>query len=213
MESIFAVGDIHGCAGKLRKMMAKIPINFRRDTLVFLGDYIDRGEDSYGVVEFLIRLRKKHPDALVFLKGNHEEMLELYLSGSERNLFLVNGGARTLESYLRRRRPDDDGGLIPPDHTAFFSALRLMYESERYIFVHAGLNPHLSVSEQRAEDLLWTRRLFINSDRDFGKRVIFGHTPFLEPLVQPNKIGIDTGAVYGRYLTCVQLPQERFFFV
>ncbi len=102
---------------------------------------------------------------------------------------------------------------IPAQHLEFFDNLRLYYETEDYIFVHGGLKANIALDEQDERDMLWIRDEFIYTDFDFGKRVIFGHTPFREPLILDNKIGIDTGAVYGNKLTCVELPAVRFFSV
>jgi serine/threonine protein phosphatase 1 len=209
MSRIFAVGDIHGCYDKLRRLLDKIPIDFAQDTLLFIGDYIDRGPNSYGVVEHLVQLKRQLP-ATVFLKGNHEEMFQNYLNGSDRFTYLMNGGQLTLDSYLSRPdRPSDFP--IPPSHRDFFQALRLHYETDQYIFVHAGLREGVPLHAQKETDMLWIREKFIYSAYDFGKRIVFGHTPFQQPLLQANKIGIDTGAVYGNKLTCVQLPEINFF--
>jgi serine/threonine protein phosphatase 1 len=208
VERIFAVGDIHGCFEKLLNLLARVPLDWSCDRLVFMGDYIDRGPHSYEVVEYLIGLQEQHPD-IVFLKGNHEQMLADYLEGRDRMLYLYNGGQQTLESYLRRSGPGEHP--IPPRHSRFFAGLRLYYETSDYIFVHAGLRRGSPLSEQGPEDLLWIREPFIETSQSFGKRVVFGHTPFDRPLVQANKIGIDTGAVFGNRLTCVQLPDEIFY--
>jgi serine/threonine protein phosphatase 1 len=209
MQKIFVVGDIHGCFDKLRALMDKIPINFKRDQLIFIGDYIDRGSSSLEVVDYLIDLKKRLPGT-IFLKGNHEDMLENYLDGSDRFTYLLNGGQRTLDAYLNR--PNNIGEYpVPPPHFEFFKSLHLYYQNDDYIFVHAGLRKKVPLESQKTIDLLWIRDEFIFSDFDFGKRVIFGHTPFKEPLVQTNKIGIDTGAVYGNCLTCLQLPELIFF--
>jgi len=104
-----------------------------------------------------------------------------------------------------------DSFPIPAAHMDFFKSLRLYYETEAYIFVHAGLRPKVSLASQDSEDLLWIRDKFIYSKYNFGKPVVFGHTPLEKPLVERNKIGIDTGAVYGNALTCVQLPDIIFF--
>jgi serine/threonine protein phosphatase 1 len=209
MQKIFVVGDIHGCFDKLCALMDKIPINFNRDQLIFIGDYIDRGSSSLEVVDYLVDLKKKLPDT-IFLKGNHEDMLENYLDGSDRFTYLLNGGQRTLDAYLNR--PNNPGEYpVPPAHLKFFKSLHLYYQTDDYIFVHAGLRKKVPLESQKTVDLLWIRDEFIFSDFDFGKRVIFGHTPFKEPLVQTNKIGIDTGAVYGNRLTCLQLPEIKFF--
>ena len=209
MEKIFAIGDIHGSYGQLQDLMQKIPIDFANDTLVFIGDYIDRGPGSVEVVDFLIDLKKRVP-GIIFLKGNHEDMLQKYLDGTDRFTYLLNGGQNTLDSYLNRKNLPDSFP-IPDDHIDFFNSLRLYYETESYIFVHAGLRPKVPLDTQRAEDLLWIRDKFIYSKYEFGKPVVFGHTPLEKPLVEPNKIGIDTGAVYGNALTCVQLPEVVFF--
>jgi serine/threonine protein phosphatase 1 len=210
VERIFAIGDIHGCYDPLVRLLGRVPIDWTRDRLVFMGDYIDRGPQSFEVIEHLIELQKRHPET-VFLKGNHEQMLADYLSGKDRMTYLYNGGQQTLDSYLRNssapgRYP------IPEAHLRFFESLQLMFETENYIFVHAGLRKGLPLENQRPEDLLWIRENFVDTRHSFGKRVVFGHTPFDEPRVEPNKIGIDTGAVYGNKLTCVQLPEEEFFF-
>ena len=209
MQKIFAVGDIHGCFEKLCELMDKIPINMEQDQLLFIGDYIDRGPGSIEVLDYLIELEQRSP-GIIFLKGNHEDMLQNYLDGSDRFTYLLNSGQQTLDAYLNNRKASEDYP-VPAAHLEFLSALRMYYETKDYIFVHAGLREKVPLGSQKDADLLWIRDEFIYSDYDFGKRVIFGHTPFKEPLVQTNKIGIDTGAVYGNRLTCVQLPEVNFF--
>ncbi len=205
MGKIFAVGDIHGSYQKLKELMGKLKISYDKDTLVFLGDYIDRGEDSYQVVDYLAGLRKQHSN-IVFLKGNHEEMFFNYLSGEDEITFLFNGGEQTLKAYT-----NDKGNVsVPQAHLDFFNCLQLYYETDDYIFVHAGLREGIPLEHQKAEDLLWIRKSFIDSSYDFGKLVVFGHTPYTEVLIQDNKIGIDTGAVYGYQLTCLELPGMIF---
>jgi serine/threonine protein phosphatase 1 len=209
MKKLFAIGDIHGCYDRLKALVGKIPIDFSRDTLLFIGDYIDRGPHSAEVVDYLIQLKKRVKE-VIFLKGNHEDMLDKFLSGDDRFTYLLNGGQQTLDSYLKKP-VQSESFPIPSDHIEFFKSLRLYYETEEFIFVHAGLRPRTPLETQSTEDLLWIRDNFISTKYDFGKRVIFGHTPLKKPLVEPNKIGIDTGAVYGNALTCVQLPELVFF--
>ena len=209
MGKIFAIGDIHGSIDRLQDLMQKIPIDFANDTLLFIGDYIDRGPGSVEVVEYLMDLKKRVPE-IILLKGNHEDMLEKYLDGTDRFTYLLNGGQNTLDSYLSKTRRSDSFP-IPAEHIDFFKSLRLYYETGAYIFVHAGLRPKIPLASQKTEDLLWIRDKFIYSKYNFGKPVVFGHTPLEKPLVEPNKIGIDTGAVYGNALTCVQLPDVLFF--
>lgn len=210
MPSIFAIGDIHGCHAPLIKLLSRIPIDWSRDQLIFMGDYIDRGPKSFEVVDYLIGLKARHP-GIVFLRGNHEQMLADYLSGKDRMTYLYNGGQQTLESYMKHAAPTMPYP-IPDQHLRFFESLALFHETEHYIFVHAGLRQDVPLDQQGPEDLLWIREKFIYTKQSFGKRVVFGHTPFDKPLVEPNKIGIDTGAVFGNKLTCLQLPEEKFFF-
>jgi serine/threonine protein phosphatase 1 len=211
MSKIYAVGDIHGCYDKLLTLMDRMQVDPERDLLVFLGDYVDRGPQSYEVVEYLIELKRQVPN-VIFLKGNHEEMLLNYLEGGDKIAYMINGGNQTLESYIARGYPKG-GEMLPPEHLTFLTSLLLYYQTEDYIFVHAGLKPGVPLHRQTALDMLWIRGEFINSDYDFGKPVVFGHTPFLAPLVDSNKIGVDTGAVYGDQLSCVVLPEVEFISV
>lgn len=211
MERIFAVGDIHGCLDRLIRLMDVIKVDPKKDTLLFMGDYIDRGTQSKEVVDYLIDLEGRHEN-VIFLKGNHELMLQLYLNGDDRADFLMNGGQATMDSYAKAwLRPP--ANPVPRSHLDFFDRLRMYHETSENIFVHAGMRPGVRLEEQEERDLLWIRNDFIYSDFDFGKRVIFGHTPFREPLILDNKIGIDTGAVYGNKLTCLELPAVEFFSV
>ena len=143
------------------------------------------------------------------LTGDRFAELMDYLDGKDRELFLINGGLRTLESY-QEDRPKQGGPLVPPAHMGFFQSLKSFIELYDYYILHAGFRPGLGLTEQSAEDMVWIRDDFIYSEYDFGKRVIFGHTPFHQPLVMENKIGLDTGAVYGNRLTSLELPEFRF---
>ncbi|MBU4186311.1 MAG: serine/threonine protein phosphatase [Proteobacteria bacterium] len=213
MGKIFAIGDIHGCFDKLHTLMALLEVNKEKDILIFLGDYIDRGPQSMDVVEYLIHLSQDGYHT-IFLKGNHEAMLQDYLSGQDKTIFLLSGGTNTLDSYRQHQHIDRFQNLIiPPSHIKFFQSLRLFYETDSYMFVHAGLVPKVPLNQQQEKDLLWIRDPFIHSTHDFGKTVIFGHTPFKEPFVTKNKIGIDTGAVYDNKLTCIELPAQKFYSV
>lgn len=205
--AIFAIGDIHGCYNKLKKMLSILPYK-EDDVLVFLGDYIDRGPESRNVVDAVIDLKRKRRDKVVCLMGNHERMLLDYLDGKNRELFLLNGGNATLKQY------EKDGVIdIPEEHIRFFRSLKQIYITQSYVFVHAGVMPGVALDCQKEEDLLWIRGDFIFSDFDFKKKVIFGHTPMksYQPFFDKNKIGIDTGAVYGGFLTAIELPSEKVY--
>ncbi len=212
MGRIFAIGDIHGCISNLKSIMDTIDIDAQNDALVFIGDYIDRGPDSKGVVDFVLELRE-NIEHVICLLGNHELMFLDYLHDKNvyKEMFLINGGDHTISSYGVVETTDKIRVNVPENHMEFFTSLLPYYETEDYIFVHAGLRPAIPLEKQDIEDLIWIRHEFINSSYDFGKTVVFGHTPLPQPLIDSNKIGIDTGAVYGGKLTCVELPEVRIY--
>lgn len=212
MGRIFAIGDIHGCISKLENIIDRIDIDVQNDSLVFIGDYIDRGPDPKGVVDFVLELRESI-NQVICLLGNHEQMFLDYLHDENFNkeIFLVNGGGNTISSYGIIETSEGIKVDVPESHMQFFTSLLPYYETDDYIFVHAGLRPNIPLEKQSIEDLIWIRYEFINSSYDFGKTVIFGHTLFSQPLIEPNKIGIDTGAVYGGKLTCIQLPEVKIY--
>ena len=211
---IFAIGDIHGCLDKLNRLLELLPYKPERDTLVFIGDYIGRGRQSRQVVERISQLRKENPQVIT-LMGNHELMLFEYNRLGDRNLLEVmrsNGVEATMASYGRNNVADLRSlSFLPAAHRDFLENLLPVWQTDQYIFVHAGILPDRPLAEQDRDTFCWVRDLFVNKEHDFGKRVIFGHTPFATPLVTPTKIGIDTGAVYGNLLTAVELPSGRFF--
>ena len=200
----FVIGDIHGCQQPLSSLLAKVGPFSASDTVVFLGDYIDRGPNSREVVSTILELQKG-PARIITLMGNHERMLLRALEGRERPLYLRCGGYQTLLSY--EIIDAFDGPItLPPDHLAFFHRLLPYWEDREHIFVHAGLEPDVPLAMQNERWLLWARHEFTRSTYDFGKRVIYGHSPQPEPRIETNKIGLDTGAVYGGHLTCLILP-------
>jgi len=201
----FIIGDIHGCLDMLRDLMDKIDWDPEKDRLIFLGDYIDRGKDSRGVIDYIIGLKKISPN-IQCLMGNHEELFLNYINGQDEGSFLYNGGVSTLNSYFYA-----GNRVIDSEHIDFMKSLLLMIELDDYYIVHAGMKPGVDIKEQSVKDTLWIREPFIFSDYDFGKRIIFGHTPFSSPLIMDNKIGLDTGAVFGNKLTCLELPAMKFY--
>ena len=213
MSRYFAIGDIHGCLDKLLKLLGLIDVDWENDTVVFMGDYIDRGPDSKQVVDYVLELRKKH-EQVVCLKGNHEWMFLNYLDHREEQIYLTNGGRDTLHSYGISPDAPDRGAKVPPEHLEFFGSLLPCYETETYVFVHAGVRPGIPMGLQDPFDLIWIRHEFFMSDHGLKKTVVFGHTPFREePFVGEKMIGIDTGAVYGGTLTCLELPACKFYHV
>ena len=208
---LLAIGDIHGCNHKLQRLLARIDLDPNADKLVFIGDFIDRGPDVRGVIETIIDLKETCKN-MICLRGNHEDMfLNYYREGRDEELFFANGGGITLSSYGLTLADARAGRGFPENHLRFIASLPLSYETEAYFFVHAGLRPGIPVARQSTEDLLWIRHEFIDSEYDFSKTVVFGHTALHEPLLEKNKIGIDTGAVYGGCLTCIELPSRKIY--
>lgn len=215
--SSFVIGDIHGCSGELRHLVDGLPLR-PGDEIVFLGDYIDRGPDSSGVVSFLIELKNSlKENKLVFLKGNHEDMLLSYLdlSGRHGKMFLLNGGRATVQSYgviADNPSPDQLQAAMPPAHLAFYQALENYYLTGSYLCVHAGIHPDKSLREQSDEDLLWIRDLFLRNSHTLPYTILFGHTPQTSVLYHlPYKIGLDTGLVYGNMLTCLETDEKVLY--
>jgi len=203
----FIIGDIHGCLGMLKGLMDKIGWDPDNEGLIFLGDYIDRGRESKGVIDYILGLKKMSPN-IRCLMGNHEELFLNYINGDDEGSFLYNGGVSTLTSYYECGNRE-----IEPAHIEFLKSLLLMVELDDHYIVHAGFKPGVSITDQSVKDTLWIREPFIFSDYDFGKRIIFGHTPFSSPLIMENKIGLDTGAVFGNKLTCLEIPAMKFYSV
>ncbi len=212
MGKIFAIGDIHGCLEMLRELIGLIRADPALDTLIFIGDYIDRLGKGPDVIDYILDLKTRYTN-LICLCGNHEVMLLNYLAGEDEDLYLSNGGLATLAAYgiSQMDTPDERRAKIPTKHLRFLKSLLPYYETEEFIFVHAGLLPGFPLAGQSIHDLIWVRYDFIESDFDFGKRIVFGHTHMREPLVMANKIGIDTGAVFGGKLTAVELPILKFY--
>ncbi len=204
---LFAIGDIHGCVDELTAMLNAIAPR-RGDSVVFVGDYIDRGPAAREVIELLLDSRQGGAE-YIFLKGNHEDMMLSYLGlpGHYGESFLFNGGAPTLDSY---GVPEGEPALerIPPEHVDFLKSLATSYLHPPYLFVHAGISPLRQLEEQTVEDMLWIRQEFIFNPHQLGATVVFGHTPMRAVMVDlPFKLGIDTGLVYGGKLSCLELNE------
>lgn len=226
---VYAIGDIHGEIGKLDRLHAAIRADAEargtdRKVTVYVGDYVDRGPDSAGVIDRLVA------DSLpgferIFLMGNHEEFLLQFLSDPDTwGGWLMNGGEATLASYDvdlpsigsfsedASRLRNEFTARLPDAHRRFLEELRLYHIEGDYLFVHAGIRPGQPIERQSWMDLLWIRDLFLRSDADHGFVVVHGHTPVEQPEIRPNRIDIDTGAVFGGKLTALVLEgAERRF--
>jgi serine/threonine protein phosphatase 1 len=209
----FVVGDIHGCLEETNRLLDSLAPS-SNDTIVFLGDYIDRGPQSAGVISRMLRLRQEGPRC-VFLKGNHEDMFLAFMGyeGLYGEAFLHNGGNFTVESYGLEHLPGSEvAARLPPDHLQFLLDLQLQHETGDFLCVHAGLDPQQPLAAQSVEDKLWIRGAFINHPHPFPFTVLFGHTPRREIVLDlPYKLGLDTGLVYSNKLSCFEISQKELF--
>ncbi|HEY7086871.1 MAG TPA: metallophosphoesterase family protein [Tepidisphaeraceae bacterium] len=197
---IYAVGDIHGSYYKLARLLKHCNgyCGPRKARFVFVGDYIDRGPHSREVVELLIELQKAKPGQICCLRGNHEDMLVSTLGDGDNELWLCNGGDMTLRSY-----GVTSADAIPGEHLVWFDSLPLFESDDKRFFVHAGIFPGVPLGEQRKDDMLWIREPFLSDPGDHGLYIVHGHTPLKtgKPEYLPNRLNLDTGAVFGGPLT------------
>jgi serine/threonine protein phosphatase 1 len=207
----FVIGDLHGCVDELNWLLDAIAPSVS-DTLVFLGDYIDRGPSPKAVIERVLRLRHEGP-CCVFLKGNHEDMLLSYLGyeGRYGEGFLFNGGEATLRSYgVEGQGPLAMAEALPAAHLEFLRSLQMQHSEGPFLCTHAGINPSRPLDAQQEEDLLWIRDEFLLNPHPFPCTVLFGHTPHREVLLDlPYKVGLDTGVVYWNKLSCLELVERQ----
>jgi serine/threonine protein phosphatase 1 len=227
-KRIYAIGDVHGYAEHLAAMQAAIAEDMRRHPadralIIFLGDLIDRGPDSFGVVEAVARAREEQGGDVetICLRGNHDHWLATFLDDpSILSRWAPKGGLETLVSYgigadeIVAAVDDPEkaaavqqnfAALIPDRHREFMLSLPLWHDDGDYFFAHAGVDPDRPLSDQRLEDLTWIRDRFLLSRRDFGKVVVHGHTPRPEVESLPNRINVDTGVYIRNILSCVIL--------
>lgn len=241
MGRTFVIGDVHGERAQLERVLAKLPFVAPDDTLVLLGDYVDRGPDTRGVVERLRRLPEETAGKVVLLRGNHEDAWLRCLAGDPDAVgFLLprsNGVVEAFRSFTDREvapgaelsaeeapRLFDVAGWVPPPVARWMASLPLWYEDDHAIYVHAGLDGEGAVWKHPRDGagapLLWMR------EDDFylqyeGKPIVFGHTPVAElPPVDPTRteiwrrgplVGIDTGAGRGGHLTAIELPSGTVY--
>ena len=229
-ERVYVVGDVHGRSDLLARIHHAIRADIHerpgplKRTVVYLGDYVDRGPGSFQVLEMLIHTTIEGIKP-VYLKGNHEDMMLRFIGGENVPGWLYNGGDATLASYgvtttqmmpnpemtmvLRRRLQD----AMPAAHVTFLERLELMHGAGDYLFVHAGIRPGVPLDAQRPADLMWIREPFLVAKNTFDKCVVHGHTIRAVPEVCASRSGIDTGAFYSGRLTCLVLEGDRLGFL
>ncbi|KQM24635.1 MULTISPECIES: metallophosphoesterase family protein [unclassified Sphingomonas] len=225
---VYAIGDIHGRLDCLEDLLARIGADpergDRRVTLVFLGDLIDRGPDSRGVVERVMALCAASEDVHC-LCGNHEELLLEAAAGSRQALGIFNraGGRETVLSYgvddATYEREDLKGvqrlilDHVPAAHLDFLRTLPDRIVIDDYVLVHAGIRPGVALDDQKSSDLRWIRAPFLDHHGRHERFVVHGHTVTEEPDVRSNRIGIDTGAYRTGRLTALVLAGDSHRFL
>jgi serine/threonine protein phosphatase 1 len=225
---IYAIGDIHGRADLLEQLFTVIDNDIARSTpeqviQVFLGDYVDRGPDSRGVLDLLIERQHRFEQyrfETVFLKGNHEAfLLDVLQDPAKLQDWRNYGGLTTLMSYgvqpsmkptaeEQVRLIEDLARAMPDAHLDFLRSLPLSFTCGDFFFAHAGVRPGLPLERQTEADLLWIRDEFLTSEDDFGKCVVHGHTPVAAPDIRANRINIDTGAYATGNLTLLTIQGD-----
>ncbi|MFO7765354.1 MAG: metallophosphoesterase family protein [Pelovirga sp.] len=219
---LIAIGDIHGQLDQLNRLLDQVSPS-GDDRLVFLGDYVDRGKDSKGVVDRLNSLRREFPQT-VFIRGNHDQLLldalvELgirqaptlrdrsalyggYAPLSDLDVFLDNGGKATLSSYNFNQNK-----TFPDEHLSFLESTRLWWRFEHFVFVHAGVAPDIPMDEQDPFTLMWER----SSPPGRGGEIhVIGHNPTMGfPRFEAGRYCLDTGAVYGQRLTACDVLTRK----
>jgi serine/threonine protein phosphatase 1 len=229
-QRVYAIGDVHGRNDLLKKLLRRIVWDdaargAAETQIILLGDLVDRGPDSAGVIETAMALKKARPNTR-FLAGNHEEVfLDAIRSGDPKILrfFIRIGGESTILSYpilrseylgldirqLAARLPD----LIPPQHVKFLESFEDQIVIGDYLFVHAGIRPGVPLGQQKTRDLRWIRGGFLDHRGDLEKVVIFGHTIFGEVEERGSRIGIDTGAYDSGKLTAIGLEGGKRWYL
>jgi serine/threonine protein phosphatase 1 len=221
---VYAVGDVHGRADLLAQLLSQIDSHVVQNPVlrpieVFVGDYVDRGLNSRGVIDLLISRRNSHET--IFLKGNHEKyILDFLRDPKTLNHWRHYGGLETLLSYGLRPQTESNStdqeelartfaDRLPREHLLFLSCLVTSFTCGDFFFVHAGVKPGIPLDQQAEKNLLGIRDEFLRSKVDFGKYIVHGHTPVGEPDIRSNRANIDTGAFVTGRLTCLVIEGER----
>ncbi len=228
-DTVYVVGDIHGCHKELIHLQNNIEKDAKKRSgaklLIYLGDYVDRGPAVKDCIQSLIDFRP-HDFSIIYLLGNHEQMLLDFLAEKKSSLYiwLGNGGLETLKSYGNKmdsyideamelqydeRIRDNFLRLLPSSHKDFFHQLQLSYEWGNYFFVHAGIDPDIPLHKQKKDTLLWTRDpKFLNSKKQFEKIIVHGHTPGNSIIRKNNRICLDTGVFFSGKLSCIKMEAD-----
>lgn len=202
----FAIGDIHGCLEQLENLMEKIYEKYyylcSNPKFVFVGDYIDRGPNSKEVLDFLMALQGWSPDKVICLKGNHEDMM-MDAKFRASHAFYNNGGDKTLKSFGVELIAD-----VPEEYIDWMKNLPLYHDDGKRFFVHAGVL-HEPLASNDANTMLWVRDQFLRNTTQWSRLIVHGHTPRSGIDILPNRINLDSGCVFGDYLTCAVFNDKQ----
>jgi serine/threonine protein phosphatase 1 len=227
--ALYVIGDVHGRSDLLHGLLRKIAFDAARlesqvqRELIFLGDYVDRGPDSRGVIDLILSTSAERDFwSVTALKGNHEQALLQFMDEPELWPMWQGFGAReTLQSYgvnppAPGSAPDDwarasreMNEAVPPSHRQFLEQLEICVVRGDYLFAHAGVRPGAPLDQQSEQDLLWIRDDFLRNERRLDKVIVHGHTPAEEAYVGVHRIGLDTGAYATSLLTAIKLKGEE----
>lgn len=230
IDTLYAIGDIHGQLSMLEDALDRIERDGGPNArIIFLGDYVDRGPDSRGVIE---RLRQGLAEGRnwICLKGNHDRLFEWFVAPpvprQDAHLLIGYhwfheriGGLETAQSYgvdvperIRQKElAAEFRAALPDGHLAFLQGLQLSHREMGKFFVHAGVRPGVPLADQDEEDLLWIRQEFLEDTRDHGALIVHGHTPVKAPELKPNRLNLDTGAGYGRPMSIAVFEADEIF--
>lgn len=225
---VYAIGDVHGRLDLLQEMYRLIQAENEKSppfdwVIIHLGDYVDRGPDSKGVLDLLVSAQKK-THRMLAIAGNHDiGFLEFLATGAPNGIFAYNGGRQTALSYgvsidfndLRSVVTGRDALLraVPPAHIEFLRSLKLSMVFGDFFFCHAGIRPGVNLDNQDPDDLVWIRQQFLDEPRLYPKIIIHGHTPVTDVEIRPNRINLDTGAVFSGRLSALVIDGEKKFFL
>lgn len=217
-DNFFVIGDVHGCSEELKILLHQLPLD-QKSTILFLGDYVDRGPNSKGVIDTVLNISELYN--VIALKGNHEALMSLFINNpsdpTASGNFILNGGSSTLASYSRNGTTYH----IPDSHIAFLKNLKLFHTTDTHFFVHAGIppdydfatHPNAPVDPKTAVQMMWIRTTFLDNDAKWPKLVVHGHTPVDKPEILHNRVNLDTGCVFGGSLTAWNIADGKFYSV
>ncbi len=227
-EPVWAIGDVHGCLDLLRRLVDHIEAQHTEQPphVIFLGDYVDRGPHSRGVLDALVDLEGSSRIRAEFIRGNHDHVMQTFLTDSQAGPAWQGMGAdATLASYGVPPPPLEASpeawaevqarfvSRVPSAHVGFLARLRPSVQSGDYFFTHAGVRPGRPLAKQKLTDLMWVRNAFLEDRRPLEKVIVHGHTPTADPHSDHRRIGVDTGAYASGVLTGLYLEDQGRQFV